>query len=82
MNYINCPALYSYLFSYMSSVLIGKTAWSVVLREDVAAAAVPEVSAAGLLQEVRDAGDGGVDVNGPAEVVMAVHVAARLFITR
>ena len=82
MNYINCPALYSYLFSYMSSVLIGKTAWHVVLRKDVAAEDVPEVCAAEVLHEVSDEGDGGVDVNGPAEVVMAVHVAARLFITR
>lgn len=66
----------------MGSVLIGKTAWSVVLREDVAAKDVPEVCAAEVRHEVSDEGDGGVDVNGPAEVVMAVHVAARLFITR
>ena len=59
MNYINRPALYSYLFSYMSSVLIGKTAWSVVLREDVAAEDVPEVCAAEVLHEVSDEGDGG-----------------------
>lgn len=66
----------------MGSVLIGKTAWQVVLRKDVAAEDVPEVCAAEVLHEVSDEGDGGVDVNGPAEVVMAVHVAARLFITR
>ena len=74
--------LYLYLLSYMGSVLIGKTAWQVVLRKDVAAEDVPEVRAAEVRHEVSDEGDGGVDVNGPAEVVMAVHVAARLFITR
>ena len=74
--------LYLYLLSYMGSVLIGKTAWQVVLRKDVAAEDVPEVSAAEVRHEVSDEGDGGVDVNGPAEVVVTVHVAARLFITR
>lgn len=77
MNYINCPALYLYLFSYMGSVPIGKTAWSVAIREDVAAEDVPEVCAAEVLHEVSDEGDGGVDVNGFAEIVVAVHVAAR-----
>lgn len=38
---------------------------------------MPEVCAAEVLHEVSDEGDGGVDVNGPAEVVVAVHVAAR-----
>ena len=61
----------------MGSVLIGKTAWSVVLREDVAAEDVPEVCATEVLHEVSDEGDGGVDVRGLAEVVVAVHVAAR-----
>lgn len=38
---------------------------------------MPEVCAAEILHEVGDEGDGGVDVNGLAEVVVAVHVAAR-----
>ena len=61
----------------MGSVPIGKTAGSVAVREDVAAEDVPEVCAAEVLHEVSDEGDGGVDVNGLAEVVVAVHVAAR-----
>ena len=61
----------------MDSVPIGKTAGSVAVREDVAAEDVPEVCAAEVLHEVSDEGDGGVDVVGLAEVIVAVHVAAR-----
>lgn len=61
----------------MGSVPIGKTAGSVAVREDVAAEDVPEVCAAEILHEVSDEGDGGVDVVGLTEVVVAVHVAAR-----
>ena len=61
----------------MGSVPIGTTAWSVVLREDVAAEDMLEVCAAEVLHEVSDEDDGGVDVNGLAEIVVAVHVAAR-----
>ena len=43
---------------------------------------MPEVCAVKVLHEVGDEGDGGVDVVGLAEVVVAVHVAARRFITR
>lgn len=38
---------------------------------------MPEVCAAEVLHEVGDEGDGGVDVVGLAEVIVAVHVAAR-----
>ena len=38
---------------------------------------MPEVCAAEVLHKVGDEGDGGVDVSGLAEVVVAVHVAAR-----